>query len=257
MAEKTVDIGVQSQAGITGLWVLSVATIAVSIACYAAYNHLGFRKGSAESTSEELDELLLQEDDSKLAALKFSRERSSTLLYRYMMVAIVSLVVLGLCVVSSYSAFLKQDQDSRQATETQREEAFCKMYDLSHNLEHQLKVSDAEKRKKSLQHEADKDSLQRRHEQNLSTTVEQYQQKMANQKKKHDKEIAYLNSRIDEVQRGANNLQQECVVLKERLQCERREREKLTDEMNKQANDQGEKTEEYAREKQEWEREKL
>ena len=140
------------------LWMLLGLLGAVSLSCYGVYDYVW--------GVPELNELLLQESDTELVAPKLSQERSNTN-YQYKMFAIAFVVVLCLCVY--YIASKSEEEDSQRAKEMHKEQVLQKMHGFSHNLERQLLVSDAEKRKKTSKHEADMKSLRHRHEQELSS----------------------------------------------------------------------------------------
>ena len=87
MQEDTGGASVQSSFSTTELCVLlSVGVIAVSIVCYTVCNHVC----SNRVELGELEELLLQEEESEFIIMKFSHEWSNIGMF-----TIVSLAVLG------------------------------------------------------------------------------------------------------------------------------------------------------------------
>ena len=222
---------VLSSSGTFRLWVVFglLGVVFIVGTGYAVYDYL--------HAISELDKLLLQECDTEFIALKLNQERSN---YRFVMVAIVFLIALSLCMY--YFAFTNEEEDRWKAEEMRQKQTFYKMYHCSHNLKRELYESDAEKRMKTSQYEADKKSLQRRHKQELLSAEKCYQ----SQKEDYDNKIADLHRQI-------NELQLRCEDLEKQSQREKKTIEKLKLKL-KQAQDKlSRQSDDYNHEKQDWE----
>ena len=225
---------------------LSVAVIAVVIVCYTMYDNY---------LNSQLDELLLQEGDVEFLALKLSQERSSTI-YWYMVLAIISLVVLGLWVYYNITHTNKEETSPQTEEMRRQEHVFCKMYDHSNNLERQLLMSDAESRVKTSQYKAHKDFLRRRHKQELDTTEERHRETIASQRDTYEKKIADLHTRMCDADRQVKTLQQKCKELENQLQYERGQKEELMVKVSTEEDKVSRHKRSYELGKHEWEKQK-
>jgi len=248
--EKNGWASVQNTGGTTGhdlcvlLSVAVVAVIAAVIVCCKVYDNY---------LNSQLDELLLQEGDVEFLALKLSQERSSTI-YWYMVLAIISLVVLGLWVYCNITPTNKEETSPQTEEMRHREHVFCKMYDHSNNLERRLLMSDAESRVKSSQYKAHKDFLRRHHKQELDTTEERHRETIASQRDTYKKKIADLHTRTCDADRQVKTLQQQCQDLENQQRYERSQKEELMVKVRTQEDKVNLHMRDYEHEQHEWEK---
>ena len=240
-----------------GCCYISVAVILVSIACYALYS---FGSNLPGAEDQEMEELLLKEEEDtyrEFLSLKYSADRYGSF-KSYVKFAIFLLVVVGLYVV--YYNISKGDVDSRQAKEMKREQAFIGMHDLSHTLQRELHVSEAEKHTKDIRYKDEKDSIIRRHEQEARQKEEYYRKRMTNLEETHEQEITKLQSELQKAQRECKRLQQECRGLEKEREREKGHGEELKAKLTLQAKDHEDKlirqAKDYEREKQAREKQK-